>query len=86
MDVAVPSVPDAGYALPLKATLVAENGRTVASTVIERAGPNKLAFPLDGLVAGGYRLLFDKTFATKEDPRKLAALYAGAVLKFDPKK
>jgi hypothetical protein len=84
IDVAVPSVPDPGFALPLKATLVADNGRTVASTVIEHAGPNKLTFPLDGVVAGGYRLLFDKTFAPKGDQRRLAALYTGSVLKFEP--
>jgi hypothetical protein len=81
LDMSVPGVDDPAFTLPLTVTLKAPEGKVVKTAVVERAGPNKVVFPLDGLLPGTYRILFDKAFSTKNDPRKLSALFGDATLK-----
>lgn len=81
LDLMVPGVDDPAFVLPLTAKLIAPDGRVAGTTVITRAGTTKVVFPLDGLLPGIYRLVFDKTFSTKADPRKLSAMFVAAALK-----
>jgi hypothetical protein len=82
IDVMVPGVNDPQYAPPLTATLYDAKGQTVRTTQIRQTGNSRISFPLDGLAPGSYRLSFDKGFSTREDPRRLSALFSGAVLAY----
>ena len=80
LDVEVPGVDDPAFGLPLTVKLIDMEGKVVNTAVLNRTGPNKLSYPLDGVLPGNYRIVFDKTFVPKNDRRKLSALYVGAAL------
>jgi hypothetical protein len=82
VDVMIPQVAAPKYALPLQATLVTSDGRTVGAARIERRGDQTLAFPLDGLAADTYRLEFDRTFRAPGDRRELSAQFRDVRLRF----
>lgn len=81
LDLMVPGVDDPAFALPLTAKLIAPDGRVAGTTVISQAGSRKVTYPMDGMPPGNYRLLFDKAFSTKADPRKLSAMFVAATLR-----
>jgi hypothetical protein len=87
IDVMVPGVNDPAFALPLTAVLVGPAGAAGPRTAIVRhAGPARLTFSLDGLAAGEYRLQFDKTFSSAADPRRLAAVFVDARVRYAARK
>jgi hypothetical protein len=76
----VPAVEGRFFQPPIDASLVDSSDRVIARATMTRPGRNTLCFPLDGAFPGTYRLVFDKTFSTKADPRHLSALYFDARL------
>jgi hypothetical protein len=75
LEVVAPGVEDAGFQPPITASLHEPSGRRVATSVIAGPGPATLDFPLDGLAPGAFLVRFDKTFAPRNDPRRLAAAF-----------
>lgn len=86
LNVMVPAVVDKEFSLPFKAFLLDDKDKAVGVVNVDHAGDNKLVYALDGLKAGLYRLVFEKTFSPPNDARKLVAQYLNAELKFAPEK
>jgi len=82
IDIMVPSVNDSQYALPLTAVLSNAAGQPVRSVRIDQTGNSRISFALEGLEPGSYRLSFDKSFSTREDPRRLSALFSAAAVHY----
>lgn len=76
----------ANFQPPFNVSLVEKSsGKTVSSTMINHFGPSDFSLKLNKVDCAQYYLVFDKTFSTKKDARKLSAQFINlrSALKFD---
>lgn len=88
LDLMFPSVAATPtFAPPFKVSVVDSTGNTLYQTSVGQAGTSQATLALQGVPCGELRAVFDKSFSSSADPRRLSAILQGysAKLRFDAK-